>query len=45
MFSGVGKSPEEAKADMLFQMNFFKEPAIEKSFPYPTFLVLWIRLP
>ena len=38
MFSGVGKSPEEAKADMLFQMNFFKETAIEKSFSYPAFL-------
>lgn len=38
MFSGVGKSPEEAKADMLFQMNFFKETAIEKGFTYPVFL-------
>ena len=38
MFSGVGKSPEEAKADMLFQMNFFKETAIEKGFAYPAFL-------
>ncbi|MEK7718630.1 MAG: type II toxin-antitoxin system HicB family antitoxin [Bacteroidota bacterium] len=38
MFSGVGKSPEEAKADMLLQMNFFKETAIEKSFSYPAFL-------
>ena len=38
MFSGVGKSPEEAKADLLFQMNFFKETAIEKSFPYPAYL-------
>jgi len=38
MFSGVGKSPEEAKADMLFQMNFFKGTAIDKSFSYPTFL-------
>lgn len=38
MFSGVGKTPEEAKADMLFQMNFFKETAIEKGFIYPTFL-------
>ncbi len=24
MFSGVGRTPEEAKADMLFQMNFLK---------------------
>ena len=38
MFSGVGKSPDEAKADMLFQMKFFKETAIEKSFSYPAFL-------
>ena len=38
MFSGVGKTPEEAKADMLFQMKFFKETAIEKNFSYPAFL-------
>jgi hypothetical protein len=38
MFSGVGKTPEEAKAGMLFQMKFFKETAIEKSFSYPAFL-------
>ena len=38
MFSGVGKSPETAKADMLFQMNFFKETAIEKGFSYPKWL-------
>lgn len=38
MFSGVGKSPEEAKTDMLFQMNFFRETAIEKGFTYPAFL-------
>jgi hypothetical protein len=38
MFSGIGKSPEEAKADMLFQMNFFKETAIENRFSYPAFL-------
>jgi len=38
MFSGVGKTPEEAKADMLFQMKFLKESAIEKSFSYPAFL-------
>jgi len=37
MFSGVGKSPEEAKADMIFQMNLFKQTAIEKSFSYPAF--------
>jgi len=39
MFSGVGKSPEAAKDDMLFQMNFFKETAIEKGFSYP----LWMN--
>jgi hypothetical protein len=38
MFSGVGKSPEEAKTDMLFQMNFYKETAIEKGFSYPYWL-------
>jgi len=37
-FSGVGQSPEEAKSEMLFQMNFFKETAIEKGFSYPAFL-------
>lgn len=38
MFSGVGKTPEEAKDDMLFPMNFFKETAIENNFAYPIFL-------
>jgi hypothetical protein len=38
MFSGVGKTPDEAKADMIFQMNFFKETALEKGFSYPAFL-------
>lgn len=38
MFSGVGKTPEEAKTDMVFQMNFFKETAIDAHFSYPAFL-------
>lgn len=38
MFSGVGRTPEEAKADMFFQMIFFKETAKDKNFSYPAFL-------
>lgn len=38
MFSGGGNSAEEAKADMLEQMKFFKETAIEEGFEYPDFL-------
>lgn len=38
MFSGGGNKPNEAKADMLFQMNFYKKTAIEMSFSYPVFL-------
>jgi len=38
MFSGVGSSAEEAKNDMLKQMLFFKETAIEEGFKYPAFL-------
>ena len=38
MFSGYGDTPEEAKEDMLFQMSFFKDTAIEMGFSYPAFL-------
>jgi len=38
MFSGGGNTPTEAKADMIEQMKFFKEIAIEDSFEYPAFL-------
>ncbi len=38
MFSGGGNTPEEAKADMLTQMNFYKETAKEMKFAYPSFL-------
>jgi len=38
MFSGMGNSIEDAKKDMLSQMNFFKKTAIEKGFSYPKFL-------
>jgi predicted RNase H-like HicB family nuclease len=29
MFSGFGKSPDEARSDMLSQINFFKEATVE----------------
>ena len=38
MFSGGGNSTEEAKNDMLVQMEFFKKTAIEEGFSYPKFL-------
>jgi len=38
MFSGMGKTAEEAKLELRQQMDFFKNTAIEKSFPYPAFL-------
>ena len=38
IFSGAGSSIEEAKADMMKQMAFYKETAIEEGFKYPPFL-------
>ena len=38
MFNGMGDTAEEAKKDMLEQMKFYKETAIEDGFAYPTFL-------
>jgi len=38
MFSGGGITAEEAKNDMLTQMDFFKKTAIEEGFSYPKFL-------
>jgi hypothetical protein len=38
MFSGGGDSAEEAKNDMLLQMDFFKKTAIKEGFSYPKFL-------
>jgi predicted RNase H-like HicB family nuclease len=38
MFSGMGKTAEEAKQDILKQMDFFKKTAIEDGFSYPEFL-------
>ncbi|MDD2799372.1 MAG: hypothetical protein PHV20_12340 [Bacteroidales bacterium] len=38
MFSGMGNSAEAAKADMMTQMKFYKESAIETGFEYPSFL-------
>ena len=38
MFSGMGNSAEDAKKDMLSQMDFFKKTATEEGFSYPEFL-------
>lgn len=38
MFSGGGDTEEEAKKDMLEQMEFFKQVAKEDGTPYPAFL-------
>ena len=38
MFSGMGDSAEDAKKDMLRQMDFFKKTAKEEGFSYPKFL-------
>lgn len=38
MFTGGGNSAEEAKKDMMEQMEFYKQTAIEDGFEYPAFL-------
>jgi len=38
IFSGAGDTLAAAKADMLEQMRFYRETAIEKGFKYPAFL-------
>lgn len=38
IFSGTGKTIEEAKEDMRSQMEFYRETAKEKGFRYPAFL-------
>lgn len=38
IFSGMGDSIEEAKADMLLQMKTYKATAKEEGFKYPEFL-------
>ena len=38
IFSGAGKSIEEAKKDLTRQMEFYKETAVKEGFKYPTFL-------
>ncbi len=38
IFSGAGDTIEEAKKDMLRQMEFYKETALEQGFKYPSFL-------
>lgn len=38
VFSGGGKSPQEAKNDMIKQMNFFKDTAQSEGLDYPQFL-------
>jgi predicted RNase H-like HicB family nuclease len=37
-FSGMGSTAAEAKADMMEQMRFFKQTAIEDNVEYPAFL-------
>lgn len=38
IFSGMGATIEDAKADMLQQMDFYKATAKEEGFKYPEFL-------
>ena len=38
IFSGMGSTIEEAKSDMLQQMDFYKATAKEEGFKYPEFL-------
>ncbi len=38
IFSGGGNTPQEAKDDLIEQMTFFKETAIEDGLEYPVFL-------
>ena len=38
IFSGAGKSIEEAKKDLTRQMEFYKETAVKEGFKYPPFL-------
>jgi hypothetical protein len=38
LFSGLGSTSEEAKADMLEQMKFYKETCIHEGLKYPSYL-------
>ena len=38
MFSSSGNTADEAKTNMLEQMEFYKQTAIEEKFSYPEFL-------
>lgn len=38
IFSGAGDTVDAAKADMLKQMSFYKETALQEGFKYPAFL-------
>lgn len=38
LFSGGGNTPQEAKNDMLTQMDFYKETAVKEGLEYPSFL-------
>ena len=38
IFTGIGATVEEAKADMAKQMSFYRQTAIEEGFDYPGFL-------
>lgn len=38
MFSGMGDTAEEAKANMMSAMEFFKKTSSEEGYPYPAWL-------
>jgi predicted RNase H-like HicB family nuclease len=38
MFAGMGNTAEEAKNDMIHQMEFYKKTAVESKIVYPEFL-------
>lgn len=38
LFSGGGNSVDAAKEDMLNQMHFFKQTAVDEGYDYPSFL-------
>ena len=38
IFTGAGETLEQAKADLLNQMSFYRQTALEQGFKYPAFL-------
>lgn len=38
IFSGAGETIDDAKADMMKQIDFYKKTAVEEGFKYPAFL-------